>query len=138
MTKLSTLVVSISALVTFAACGVETGLESNQGDDGADVIRIADWNGGHDLVDVAPPANLDYIELLASDLGGQQDGICACDSDACVKEYILQNLGCGICVDAVCDGHFTGGCYSCPEGDGALANLANAPVAATVNDTLVR
>lgn len=123
MTQLDTLLASLIALTSFAACStlVEDGNQDSDG--GAPIVRLADYDRAVDLVDVnAIPDDLEYVELADIDANGQSGGACACDTDECFKAYVIDTYGCGICVDVVCNGELTGGCYSCDGGANQLAS----------------
>jgi hypothetical protein len=43
-----------------------------------------------------------------------EGGMCACATPECMDQFVLDNWGCGLCVDVECgDGSHAGGCVMC-------------------------
>lgn len=64
------------------------------------------------------------------------EGICGCDARECEQQYVEDNWGCGLCVDAVCgDGSFAGGCFPCEDEGQELDHSPSPPPWQLVSQT---
>ncbi len=128
MTKLTPLLAALIALTSFAACSTEVEDADQAPRIDTPIVRIADYDRAVDILDANElPNDLELVELADIDADGEVGGICACTTYECVKDYVLDTYGCGVCVLAVCDGEFAGGCFVCDSG-------ANQLVTARVRD----
>jgi uncharacterized protein (TIGR03067 family) len=113
MTRTS-IVISLFAAFTATACALaeEPDGTQNTGDAFAEPTEATVWQD----------ENTRYIfntgDMLSPDHAATEidEGLCACTTRDCEQQYVEDNWGCGLCVDAVCgDGSFAGGCFPCEE-----------------------
>lgn len=70
---------------------------------------------GYELIVPDGQPGTDVIEA-DGEIAGHPGSICECKTRKCREAWVEESLGCGYCLDVVCeDGSQTGACVICPE-----------------------
>ena len=77
-------------------------------------LGIPWWLGALNIVAIAVTAVAVTIALRGLVTVDVEGGMCACTTPECMDQFVLDNWGCGLCVDVQCaDGSHAGGCVFC-------------------------